>query len=98
MMTLILIAIATMVAATLCVHLGLTEAIMKVAGKVATCSMCATFWATLLTLTMLYQASVLWSLLLSILAAYASHWLMLIFIYLQQKYDNLWQRLTNRQK
>ena len=97
MTELALIALATTVVATLCVHLGLTEAITKVAGKVATCSACTSFWTTLFVLTILYQASLLWSLLLSILAAYASHWLMLIFIYFQKLYDNLWQRL-NRQK
>lgn len=94
MMTYILIALVTMATATLCVHLGLTEAIVEVVGKIATCSTCASFWATFLLLAIVYQTPLLWSLLLSILAAYASHWLIIILLRLQKLYDKLWQRLN----
>ena len=42
-----LIAIATMIAATLAQHLGLAEAIARVVDKVASCPQCFTFWVTM---------------------------------------------------
>lgn len=92
-MDIILTPIATMVIATLAVHMGLTDAILKVVSKVATCSQCATFWGTLTVLTVFCNGSVVVDVTVSVIAAYTSNWFVLLLIYLQSKYNRLWQRV-----
>lgn len=95
MMT-ILMAAGVMVGASLAQHLGLTEAVAKVIGKIASCPMCCTFWLCVFVLSFIEREPIHYSFLLSICAAYASHWFVLILLYLQQKYNELWQRLTRK--
>lgn len=94
----ILTAIGVMVGASLAQHLGLTEAMAKVAGKIASCPMCCTFWTCLAVLTVVCDVPIHHSLLLSIVSAYASHWFVMALILLQQKYESLWLRLNQRRK
>lgn len=90
----ILVAIGVMVGASLAQHLGLTEAVAKVIGKIASCPMCCTFWICIFVFTLVYKSPIHHSLLLSICTAYASHWFVIVLIILQKKYKELWQRLT----
>ena len=81
-------------AATLAVHLGLTEAIASVVSKIAGCEKCASFWCTAAALW-LSGADLIVIVTLSILAAYASHWVGIILIVLQHIYNKVWQK-TNK--
>lgn len=85
------IMLAMAIAATLAVHLGLTEAIAAVVMRIASCERCAAFW---LTAAALWHAGadVITIAALSILAAYASHWVGIILIVLQHIYNKVWQR------
>lgn len=89
----VLMAIAIMVGVTIAHHLGLIEAIAKVVCKIAECNMCCTFWSCLFVLS--YEgAPIHEAALLSILSAYASNWFVFLLMYLQHKYNELWQRMT----
>lgn len=91
-------AIAVMIGATLAHHLGLTEAVAKVASnvlmKVASCNMCCSFWLCLFVLIIEGEAPIFAALMLSILAAYASNWFVLLLVLSQQIYNSIWQRLS----
>lgn len=67
----VLIAIATMIAATLAQHLGLAEAIAHVVDKVASCPQCFTFWVTMSALLYLGH-DVYTSVLAAIVVAYVA--------------------------
>jgi hypothetical protein len=78
---------------TLAVHLGLTEAIAKVVGKVAQCERCATFWGTAFVLWMNF-GDVVAVIALSIVAAYLSYWIGIGLIILQHLYNKSWEKLN----
>lgn len=92
----LLTAIAVMAGATLAQHLGLTDAIARVIRKIASCPMCCTFWTSIGVLTAIYGATPAEAALLSILAAYMSHWFVIVLVLLQKIYDKLWRRTTKR--
>lgn len=85
----VLTAIAVMIAATLIQHLGLAEAICKVMTKIFSCNQCFTFWVTLATMFYMH-ANVILAVVLSILSAYASNWFVLLLIWLQRKYTEIY--------
>lgn len=80
----VLIAIATMIAATLAQHLGLAEAIAHVVDKVASCPQCFTFWVTMSALLYLGY-DVYTSTLAAIVGAYLSNWFVLLLLILQRQ-------------
>lgn len=87
----VLIAIATMIAATLAQHLGLAEAMARVVDKVASCPLCFTFWTTMTTLLYLgYDVYV--SALAAIVAAYLSNWFVLLLLIVQRKFTQLYEK------
>jgi hypothetical protein len=92
----LLIALATSLAATLAVHLGLPEAVVGVLRRIAQCAKCSAFWITLTVLLTTSHPPLL-SAGLSLAASYLTHWFSLVFVKLQQIYDVLWQKL-NREK
>lgn len=87
----VLIAIATMIAATLAQHLGLAEAMARVVDKVASCPQCFTFWTTMTALLYLgYDVYV--SALAAIVAAYLSNWFVLLLLIVQRKFTQLYEK------
>ena len=86
-----LIAIATMIAATLAQHLGLAEAIARVVDKVASCPQCFTFWFTMSALLYLGY-DVYSSALAAIVVAYLSNWFVLLLLILQRKFTTLYEK------
>lgn len=94
----VLIVLLTMVNATLAVHLGLSVAISKIVVKVFSCPKCLTFWTSLFLLYFIINCNIFVAVVLSILGAYAANWFALILIRLNQKYDELWQRLNDKSK
>lgn len=92
-MSIILTAMASMIVATLSVHLGLADAVLSVAKKIATCSQCATFWGTLIALQMFCDGGVIVDVMVSVIVAYLSNYFVLLLVYLQQKYEKLWQKI-----
>lgn len=90
-------ALAVMVAAVTAHHLGLTEAVAEVAGKVAGCPKCCSFWAVLGTLLLLGEQP-LAAIGLSLLAAYCSYWVGLLLLLLNKIYSALWETLQKKAK
>ena len=87
------IAMLLMVAATICVHLGLPQAMSQVAVKICKCHKCLSFWLTLIGL-LTVRCPFLYAALLSVFAAYASNWFAVLLIVLQKIYTQLWERLN----
>lgn len=87
-----LIALITMMLATLAHHLGLPEAIARMGLKVAKCPKCLSFWIALLVLVFV-GCNVFIAIGLSLIVAYLSFWFGLLLGWLNRKYDKLWQRL-----
>lgn len=87
----ILTAIAVMITATLIQHLGLAEAMIGVASKIASCNQCFVFWSTLLVLFFGFEhCNIVMVAMLSILASYLSNWFVLLLIYLQRLFDKIY--------
>ena len=88
----VIIALIVMILATLANHLGLTEANSDIFRKIARCPKCCSFWATLFVLVLL-ECNLFIAIGLSILAAYLSYWVGLVFIIMQKLYNKVWERL-----
>lgn len=88
-----LIALMAMIIATLAQHLGLSSAIAKVVTKIANCPRCLSFWLTLIVLV-LVRCNPIVAIALSLLCAYLSNWFGLILMWLNHKYNALWERLN----
>lgn len=78
--------------ATLAHHLGLPEAIARIGQKVAKCPKCLSFWIVLFVLVRA-GCDVVVAIGLSLIVAYLSYWFGLLLLWLNRKYDDLWQRL-----
>lgn len=87
------IAMLLMVVATVCVHLGLPQAMAQVVVKICKCHKCLSFWLTLFGL-LAAGYPCLYAALLSVLAAYTSNWFAVLLIFLQKIYTQLWERLN----
>jgi hypothetical protein len=92
----VLIMLCAVVIATLGVHLQLWAAISSIAHKIATCAKCSSFWLSLATLVYL-GCDIIIAVALSIIGSYLSHYVGLILIALNNIYDELWQRINNKQ-
>lgn len=92
----VLIAIAVMMTATIAIHMGLPQAISSVVVRVSKCHKCLTFWSAL-TILLIAGCDVVIAALLSIGASYVSNWFGVLLIWLNRKYNELWQR-ANRPK
>jgi hypothetical protein len=91
----VLIVLLTMANATIAVHLGLSVAIGKIVTKILSCPKCLTFWSSLL-LLYLFGCNIFVAVVLSLLSAYIANWFALLLIRLNQKYNELWQRLNDK--
>lgn len=81
----ILTALSVTCAALLVQHLGLTEAVAKIAWKILSCSQCMVFWSVLSAL--LYKAcDIVIAVVLAAFMSYISNWLVLLLIILQRKF------------
>ena len=87
------IAILAMIVATTASHLGLPQAIAKVMSKILGCHKCLSFWLTL-TIMWYIDCPAIYAVSLSLLAAYASNWFVLVLIQLNKWYEELWQKLN----
>ena len=92
-MSILATATASMIIATLSVHLGLFDAVLSVFKKIASCSQCATFWGTLTALSVLCDGGIVVDVVLSIIAAYVSNRFVLLLMCAQYKYEKLWQKI-----
>ena len=86
-------AIIAMMAATLIQHLGLSEAAAGVAGKIARCGKCMSFWVTLLVLLVM-GAGAFEAVMLSVLMADLSYWCGIGLVLFSRLDDKIWRRLT----
>ena len=87
------IALIVLIAGTLAQHLGLSEAVASVVAKVAKCPKCLVFWASLAALTA-YQCDAVMAIGLSLINAYLSNWVGLLLMWLNRKYNTIWDRLN----
>lgn len=91
----VLIVCLTIVNATIAVHLGLSVAIGKILMKVLSCPKCLTFWSTLF-LLWIFGCNLFIAVVLSLLSAYIANWFALLLVKLNQKYNELWQKLSKK--
>lgn len=92
----LLTALLSCIVATLAQHLGLTEAVARIGLRIARCSKCTSFWATVLVLAFSgCEPAMIAG--LSVLSAYLSHWVGLALLHLNNLYNSIWQRKTNHQ-
>lgn len=85
-------ALVAMVGAILGQHLGLFEAMSKVALKISKCPKCSTFWVCLSVLLFSGDSPII-AVSLSIVAAYMSYWVGLLLILINRLYNKIWERL-----
>lgn len=95
-MRLIAVAVACAVVGALMSHLGLGVAVGKVACRVLSCTKCATFWLTLIACYVLRFGCVE-AVCVAAAACYCSLWAELGLVWLNQRYNELWERLTKGQ-
>lgn len=93
----VLIAIAVMMTATVAVHMALPQAISSVVAKVSKCHKCLSFWSALVVLVVA-RCNVIVAVLLSLGVSYLSNWFGLLLIWLNRKYNELWQRVNRPKK
>lgn len=93
----VLIALSTLVAATLAQHLGLAEAIAHVVDKVASCTQCFTFWCAMSALLYLGY-NVYLSALAAIVVAYLSNWFVLLLVLFQRIFTQLYEKTRNQEE
>lgn len=86
------IAVSVMVCATVAQHLGLFEAMAKVAMKIAKCPMCSAMWTTLAVL-FLNGCEIKESVSLSIVMAYLANWVSIPLNIINKLYITIWQKL-----
>lgn len=91
----VLIVVLTTLNATVAVHLGLSVAIGKILSKILSCPKCLSFWSSL-ALLYLFGCNLALAVLLSLLSAYISSWLALLLVRLNQKYEELWQKVSKK--
>lgn len=85
------VALISMAVGVLMQHLGLSEAIVGVAEKIAKCHKCCAFWATIAALSY-FGYDPFATLALSILMAYLSNFFGLLLVLLNKLYLRLWQK------
>ena len=88
-------ALIAMMAAYLAQHLGLPQALAVVMGKVAKCPKCFTFWITLIVL-LVVGGKVLIAIMLAIFMAYTSYYWGLVVMWMQKRYEKLWQSISKK--
>jgi hypothetical protein len=91
-LTVLAVFLAALTLGTLGVNLGLFEAIVDVAKKAAVCNTCCTFWLAVAA-GFLTGLPVIDTLVTAILAAYASNWVAVLLVWLNKKYDELWEKM-----
>lgn len=89
----IVIVLIAMIVGMLAQHLGLTEAVASVLSKIAKCHRCVVFWVTLIALA-LCCCNPLIAVGLSLINSYLSNWFGLLLIWLNHKYNALWEKLN----
>lgn len=89
----VLIALLSMMVLVTANHLGLSEAVSSVLSKVLRCPKCLSFWGTLFILLYLGEKSIV-AVGLSVAISYLSHWFGLLLIFLNKKYNQLWERIN----
>ena len=87
------IAICAAISAILMQHLGLIEAIVEIITKISKCHQCCCFWLTLITL-IFSGCNIIAAVLLSIVLAYLSNFVVLLLIQIQKYYDWLWEQIN----
>ena len=90
-------AFAVMACATLACQMGLPEAVARILLKMAKCPKCCSFWAVLAALAFTGR-DIVAAVLLSVLAAYASHWFGILPYMANGKYEDVWRRLQRRKR
>lgn len=87
------IALMIMIGATIAQHLGLGEAVARVAHKIARCPKCISFWSVLVILVILNVHPIV-ALGLSLLCSYLSNWMGLLLMLLANIYNELWEKVN----
>ena len=92
-----LTAVAVMAFATIAVHLSLSQAVLAVVAKVCKCHKCLSFWATLVVL-LWSGCSPIAAAVLSLSVSYLSNWFGLLLVWLNRKFNELWEKVEKKTK
>lgn len=84
---------ATMVCA-LASHLGLFGAMGRILARVFGCTKCATFWVSVVYCLYFCEYGFARAFCISIVASYLSVWVEMLYVWLNGKYNELWERIT----
>lgn len=91
----VIVAIVSMAVILVAHHLGFVEKAYSICGDIAKCPMCSTMWGTLFVL-LVSGCGIFEAIALSFLAAYLSNWAGIPLSWLAEKYDEIWQRKSQR--
>jgi hypothetical protein len=92
-----MVTVTLAIVCALATHLGLTSAVGKAASKVFGCTKCFTFWVSAVYLCATNH-SVPVSLACAIVASYLSVWVEIGFVFLNGKYNELWERVMRKKE
>ena len=92
-MCLIVIIIAAVFGAMVS-HLGLLRAAGKVMARVFDCTKCATFWISVVYCLYECEYGFAETFCISTAASYLSVWVEMLYVYLNGKYNELWERMA----
>lgn len=95
--TVLATALTATVAAMLIQHLGLAQAVAGVLARIASCMQCTVLWCVLAALAY-RRCDPVAAVALAVLAAYASHWLSLLLIYLQRIFTHIYEKGTEEEE
>lgn len=84
--------IAAMVGA-LASHLGLMKAVGKVCARVLSCTKCATFWMSVVYCMYVCGFGFAETFCTSVVASYLSVWVEMFYVWLNRKYNELWEQI-----
>lgn len=90
-----MVAVTLAIVCALASHLGLSSAVGKTVNKVFGCTKCTTFWVSVVYLCATNHGVPV-SLACAIVASYLSVWVELGFVFLNDKYDKLWEKVVQK--
>lgn len=85
-------AFIVMVAATMIQHMGLAQAVARIVTKILSCHVCLTFWSCL-GLSLMNGNEPVATVALSIIMAYLSSWFVMLLVLINDKSEELWEKL-----
>ena len=91
-----MVVLTIILAAAVCAivsHLGLFRAMGRVIARVLSCTKCATFWICVVYCLYECKYGFAKTFCISAVASYLSVWIEMFYVWLNQKYNSLWEQM-----